>query len=127
MKFRFIRLGSAGVGSCPRLSNQCTFGLANQQARRHPPNTELEFIRFWTLMFGELVWNLSTQVNNGILAAYIAVFDLRRGKLFITFLVYALVYPIIASNLATISTLIPWSDSFRAHTCSPFLRKPLLR
>ena len=46
---------------------------------------------------------------------------------FITSLVYALVYLSIASNLVTLDTLIPWSEYFHTYTCSPFLRKPLLR
>ena len=62
-------LGSAGVGSCPRLSNRCMFGLANQQDGRYAPATELEFIMFFPLPFGGLVWHLSTQVNEGNLDA----------------------------------------------------------
>ena len=42
-------------------------------------------------------------------------------------LVNTLVYPIIDSNLVTLATLIPKSDSVYTHTCSPFLRKPLFR
>ena len=62
--------------------------------------------------------HLSTQVNDGILAAYITVFESRRGKRrrFIPFLVYDLIYPSIASNLVTLATLSPWSDSVYTHT-----------
>ena len=79
--------------------------------------------------FGELMWYLSTQVNGSILSAYTIVFDLNRGNLrqFIPFLVYALAYPSIASNLVTLATPIPWSDFVYTHTCSNFLRKTLLR
>ena len=75
------------------------------------------------------MWHLSTKVNNSDLSAYINVFDPIRGKRrhFITFLVYALVYLSIASNLVNLATLSPWSDSVCTHTCYPFLRKPLLR
>ena len=68
------------------------------------------------------MWNLSTQVNDGFIALYITVFDMMRSKRrrFITFLVYALVYTSIASNLATLVNLIPWSDSVCTHTYSPF-------
>ena len=126
---RKILLGSAGVGRCPGLRNRCTFGLANQLAGRYIPATELKLNRFRPSPLGELIWHLSTQVNVSDLSAYITVFDPKRGKrrLFITFLVYALVYPSIASNLVTLYTLITWSDSVCTHTCYPFLRKPLLR
>ena len=68
---------------------------------------------FWPLLFEELVWHLSTQLNDSDLAAYINYFYQRRDKLrrFIPVLVYALVYPSIASNLVTLATLSPWSDS----------------
>ena len=64
------------------------------------------------------MWHLSTQVNDGDIAAYITVFDLRRVNIrrFIPFLVYALVYPIIYSNPVTLDTLSPWSESFFTHT-----------
>ena len=62
-------LGSAGVVSFPGLSNRCTFGLENQQAGSYAPATEFDLIMFRTLIFWELVWHLSTQVNNGDLAA----------------------------------------------------------
>ena len=66
----------------------------------------------------ELVWHLSTQMKNGDLDAYITVFGPRRGKRrrFIPFLVYALVYPIISSNLVTLDTLSPWSYYVCTHT-----------
>ena len=68
------------------------------------------------------MWHLSTQVNNGLLAVYITVFDLRRGNLrfFIPFLIYDLVYPSIASNLVTFATLSQNSDSVYTHTCYTF-------
>ena len=130
--YRNIReslLRRAGVGSCLGVSNHCMFGLANQQAGRFAPATQLELIRFWPFPFGELMWHLITQVNNGDLADQITVFYPRRGKCrrFITFLVYAMVYPSISSNLVTLATLSPWYDSVCTHTCSPFLRKTLLR
>ena len=91
---------------CPGISNRCTFGLANRLAGRFAPATELEFNRFWTLPLGELLWHLSTKVNNGLLAAYIAMFGLRRDKRrwFITCLVYVLVYLSISSNIVTLNT-----------------------
>ena len=89
------------------------FELANQQTGRYAPATELEIIRFQPLPFRELVWHLSTQVNGSDLTAYITVFNPRRGKCrqLITFLVYDIVYPIIASNLMTLANLSPWYDS----------------
>ena len=39
-------------------------------------------------------------------------------------IVGALVYPSIDSNLVTLATLIPWSDSVHTHTFYPFLSKP---
>ena len=128
-KIRESLLGSAGVGSCTGLSNWCTFGLANQQAGSYAPDTELELNRFRSFPLRGLIWHLSTQVNDGNIAAYITVFDPRRGKCrrFNPFLVYALVYPSIPSNLITLATLSPWSDFFRMYTCSPFLRKNPLR
>ena len=54
---------------CPGLSNRCTFGLTNQLAGRYITATELEFIRFWPLPLGELLWHLITQVNESDLAA----------------------------------------------------------
>ena len=52
-------------------------------------------------------------MNGGILASWITVFDTRRVKhrRFIHFLVYALVYLSIASNLVTLSILITWYES----------------
>ena len=72
-------LGSVGVGICTGLSNQCTFGLANQQAVSYSPATKLEIISFWPLPFWELVWHISTQVNNGYLSAQINVFEPKEG------------------------------------------------
>ena len=46
---------------------------------------------------------------------------------FIPFLVYALVYLSISSKLFTLDTISTWYDSVCMHTCSPLLRKPLLR
>ena len=129
MNIRESLLVRAGVGRRPGLSNRCTFGLSNQLAGRYIPATELDLIRLRPFPLGDLVWYLITQLNNGDLAAYITVFDPRRGKRrrFIPFLVYALVYPSIASNLVTLATLSPWSDYLCTHTLSPLFRKPLLR
>ena len=57
-------------------------------------------------------------MNDGDLAAYITVFDPIWGKhrRFIPFLVYDLVYLIIASNLATLDNLSPWYYSVRKYT-----------
>ena len=65
----------------------------------------------------------------GLLDVYIAVFDPSRGNhwCFIPFLVYALVYSIIASNLVNLDNLGKKSDSVCTLTCYPFSRKPLLR
>ena len=122
-------LGSAGLGIFPRLSNRLTFGLVNQQTGSYDPTTELELIRFWNLYLGELAWYLIAQVNDSILSYYIIVFDLKRVKhrRFIPFMVYALVYLSISSNLVTLDTQIPWSEYVCTHTCPPFLSKPLLR
>ena len=122
-------LGREGVGGCPGLSNRCMCGLDNQQAGSYTPANELELISFWPFPFGGIVWHLSTQVNYGIITFYIIVSDPRRGerRRFILFLVYALVYPIISSNLVTLTNLSIWSDSVSTHNCSPFLRKPPLR
>ena len=111
-------LGSAGVRSCPGLSNWCTFGFSNQQTGRYAPATELELIMFQPFPSGEIVCHIITKVNNGIIAAYITVFDLMRGnrRYFILFIVYSLVYPSIASNLVKLATLSPWYDSVHTHT-----------
>ena len=94
------------------------------------------YIRYWVNWIGfgicpsrELVWHISTQVNNGLLAVYITVFDPRRCKRrrSIPFLVYAPVYPSISSNLVNLDTLSSNSYSVCTHTCSPFSRKPLMR
>ena len=124
-----VLLGSAGVGSCPGISKWCKLGLVYQQSGSYAPTTELELIRFLRFPFGEIMWHLRTQVNDSLLAYYITVFELSRGNIrrFIPFLVYALVYMSIASNLLTFATLSPCSGSVVTHTCSPFLRKPLLR
>ena len=66
-KIRESLLGSTGVGRCPVLSNQCTFGLSKRLAGRYTSVTELELIRFCTFPLGELVWYLTTQVNGGII------------------------------------------------------------
>ena len=73
-------LGIAVVGSCPVLSNQCTFGLTNQQSGSYAPANYLEIIRFWPLYFKAIVWNVSTQVKKGDISTYVHVFDLRRGN-----------------------------------------------
>ena len=62
-------LGSAGVDRCPGLSNWCKFGLTNQQAGKYISATELDINRFWTFPLGDLVWHLSTQVNDSDIAA----------------------------------------------------------
>ena len=114
---------------CPVLSNRCMFGLANQLAGSFVPASELELNKFRPLPFRELLWHLSTQVINGVLAAQITVFEPSRDtrRCFLPCLVYALVCPSIASNLVTLATLSPWSESVCMHTCSPLMRKPLLR
>ena len=129
MKIKESLLVSAGVGRCPGLSNWCMFLLANQQAGKYISDTELELNRFQTLSLGYLVWHLSTQVNYSDLADYITVFELRRDnrRRFIPFMVYTMVYPSIASNLVTLTTLSPWSDPVCTHTCYHFSRKPILR
>ena len=68
-KIRESLLGSAGVVRCPGLSNRCKFVLANQQAGKYIYATGLELIRFRPLPLGELVWHLSTQVNDSYIAA----------------------------------------------------------
>ena len=114
------------MGSCPGLSSCCTFGLYNQLAGSYAPATELELIMFRPLPLRGIVRNLITQVDGGILAAYITVFDLRRGKSkrFTPFIIFSLVYMSISSNLVTLDTLSTWYDSVHMHTCSPFLRNP---
>ena len=89
------------ICSCTGLSNWCAFVLANQLDGSFVPATELDLNRFWPLPFGEIVWHLSTLVNNGLLAAYINIFDPRKDKrrCFIPCLVYTLVNTSIASNL----------------------------
>ena len=64
------------------------------------------------------MWNIITQGNNGLLSSYITVFDLRRVncRRFIPFLIYALVYLSIASNLVTLDNLSPYPDSVFTHT-----------
>ena len=128
-KIRESLLGSAGVGSFPGIIKRCTLGLYNQQAGSYAPVDELELIIFRAFPFGELVWNLSIQVNNSLISVYITIFYLRRVKhrCFIPFLFYNLVYPSIASNLVTLSNLIPWYDYVCTHTCSHFSSNPLLR
>ena len=72
------------------------------------------------------MWHLSTQLNNGLLDDYIAFFDPGRGRrrFFITCLVYAMVYPSIASNLVNLATLSPRSDSIYTHTDLPSRGNP---
>ena len=57
-------------------------------------------------------------MNAGLLDVYITVFYPSRGKRkhFIKFLVYALVCPIIDSNLVTLATLSNWSDCVYKNT-----------
>ena len=113
---------------CTCLSNQSTFGSAKQLVRSFAHANEWEISRFWPLPFRELVWNLIIQVNNGMLAAYITVFDPRRDKrrCFIPFLVYARVYPSISSNRVTLDTIISRPESVYMYNSSTLLRKPLL-
>ena len=101
------------MGRCTGLINQCKFGLDNLLAGIYTPATELELIKFWTLPLGDLVWHLSIQMNDGDLAAYINIFEIRRGKhrRLINFTVYALVYPSIAINLVTLDNLSNWFES----------------
>ena len=49
--------------------------FSNQQYGRYAPDTELELIRFHTLLFGYLLCHISTEVNYVLLSAYITVFD----------------------------------------------------
>ena len=51
------------------LINRCTFGLSNRLAGSSAPATDLDLNRFCLSPFREFVWNLSTQVNNILLAA----------------------------------------------------------
>ena len=122
-------LGRAGVGRCPGSSNRCKVWLANKQAGKYISATKLELNMFRPFTLGEIVWHLSTQVNGSDIDAYITVFEPRRdnSRSFIHFLVYDRVYPSIASNLVTLATLSPWYKSVCTYTCSPFLRKHLLR
>ena len=114
---------------CPGLSNLCKLGLSNRLNGSFATATQLELNLFWPSPLGELVWHLSTNVNNGLLAAYITVFYPRRDKhrCFIPCLVYALIYPSIASNPVTLATLLTRYGSVCTHTCSLLSRKPLLR
>ena len=57
-------LGISGVGRCTGLINWCTFWLSNQLAGKYISATELELNRFRPFTLGELVWHLSTQVND---------------------------------------------------------------
>ena len=105
------------------LSNRCTFAFGQPSGWDFIPATDLELNRFRPLPVGELVWHLRTRGNNGLLDAYINIFDPRRGKFsrFIHYLFYSMVYPSISSNLVTLYTLSHWYDSVCTHTLSPFL------
>ena len=94
------------------------FGLANRLGGSFVPATELKLNRFGPSPLGPIAWHLSTQVNNGIVAAYITVFDPRstQCRCFILCLVYSLVYPSIYSNLVTLDTLSTWYESICTHT-----------
>ena len=111
------------------LSNWCTIALVNGLAGIFISCYWVSWIGFCLKPSSELLWHLSTQVNNGPLYVYITVFDPRRGnrRCFIHFLVYALVYRSIASNLVTLGTLSPKSYSAYTQTYYPFLSKPLLK
>ena len=52
----------------PGLSNRCTFALANGLAGRFISRYWVSWIGFGLRPSRELVWHLSTQVNNGLLA-----------------------------------------------------------
>ena len=121
-KIRESLLGSAGVVGFLGISNRCTLLLANHQAGIYAPDNYLVIIRFCPLPFGGIVLHLITQVNDGLLSTYITIFDPRRVKCrrCIPFLFYALVYPVIASNLVNLDNLSPFSDYVYIHTCSPF-------
>ena len=60
---------SAGVGMRPGLSNRCTLKFSNQLAGKYISATDFEINRFRNLRLGELVWHLSTQLNDSDLAA----------------------------------------------------------
>ena len=62
-------LGSAGAGRCPGKRNWLIVGLENQLSRRFAHTTNLHPNRFQPLYFGELMFPLSTQANNNIIAA----------------------------------------------------------
>ena len=68
-KIRESLLESAGVSRCARLSNWCTFWLANQQAGKYISATELEPNRFRYFPLGEIMCYLSTQLDDSDLAA----------------------------------------------------------
>ena len=70
-----ILLVKARVDRFHGLSKWCKIGSANQQAGKYISATELELNRFRPLPLGDLVWHLSTQVNNSDIAAYVTVFD----------------------------------------------------
>ena len=108
------------------LRNRCICGLANRMAVIFAPATESKLNRFCHLPCGELMWHVSTHGNDSDIAPKITAFDPRRGKhrRLIPFLVYALVYLIIASNHVALDTLSPWFDSVCTHTCSPSLGNP---
>ena len=128
-KITEILLGRVGVVSFTVTRNHCTLVLTNQQAGSYVPATESDIIRFWTLPFGYLMWHLSTNVNNCLIAAYITVFEQRRcnHRSAILFMVYVLFYTSIASNLVILDIQIPWSDSLYTYTWPPFSMKTLLR
>ena len=99
------------IGQVNRLKQLVYVCIGQPIGRYIHPATELELIRFRPLPLGQILWHLSTQVNGVIIAAYMYVFEPRRGKRrsFINFMVYSLVYPSISSNLVALATTIPWS------------------
>ena len=62
------------------LSSLCMFALAHGLSGRFISCYWVSWIGFAFRPSRELVWHLSTQGNNGLLAVYINVFDPRRGK-----------------------------------------------
>ena len=53
----------------PSLSNRCTFEFGQPTGWYFIPATELDLNRFLPSPLGELVWNLSKQVNNSLLVS----------------------------------------------------------
>ena len=122
-------LGIAGGGSCPGLSNRCIFDWPTNRLGNTFLLLSQSLLGFGLCPQERSCGTSSQQVNDSDIAAQITVFYLRRDnrRRFTPFLVYALIYPIIAIHLMTLATLSPWQDSVCTHTCYPLLRKPILR